>query len=326
VLARKGSHDRHYLMNTLQRTIVSALLSAIAILAGQAAPLLAQRPRGKAEQFVPDPSVMLEQFFGGNREEDGKALAEMKVSKKEEEELGHAAVQSFLDYLRQQNVPVVSRGKDVDYLKRLVETMRPKMKQAERFRTITIYVAESPRPDARSLPGGTLIFFRGLLDSAESEAALVGVIGHELSHLDRDHLLVNLRRMKLARQTFSNQNGFSPENFFNAGAAMMRLWSRPFRPEDERTADLDGARWAYEAGYDPREMVRVIAKIGAREKNESLNFLPSYFRTHPPAEERSKAVQELYNELQKKSPNDELYIGKENLRRRITRVEKEFKK
>lgn len=313
-------------MNTLQRTIVSAFLAILAILAGLPAPLSAQPPRGKPGQFTPDPSAMLEQFFGGSREEDEKALAKIEVSPKEEEELGRAAVQSFLDYLRQQNVPVVSRGKDVDYLKRLVETMRPKMKQAERFRKITIYVAESPRPDARSLPGGTLIFFRGLLDSAESEAALVGVIGHELSHLDHDHLLVNLRRMKLARQTFSNQNGFTPEKFFSAGAAMMRLWSRPFRPEDERTADLDGARWAYEAGYDPRELLRVIAAIGAREKNQPLNFMPSYFRTHPPAEERTKAVQELYDDLQEKSPNDHLYIGKENLRRRITRAEKEFEK
>ena len=107
---------------------------------------------------------------------------------------------------------------------------------------------------------------------------------------------------------------------------MVRLWSRPFRPEDERTADLDGARWAYKAGYDPREMLRVIAKIGQKEKDQPLAMLPSYFRTHPPAEERTKAVQELYEELQKATPNEKLYIGKENLRRRITREEKEFEK
>jgi beta-barrel assembly-enhancing protease len=314
-------------MNTLQRVIGSAFfLGIVAILAAHPALLSAQSPRRGPEQFMPDPSSILEKFFGGSREEDEKALEKIDVSPKEEEELGRAAVQSFLDYLRQQNIPVASRGKDVDYLKRLVETVRPHMKHAERFRNITLYVAESPRPDARSLPGGTLIFFRGLLDNAESEAALVGVIGHELSHLDQDHLLVNLRRMKLAKQTFSNQRGFSPENFFSAGAAMMRLWSRPFRPEDERTADLDGTRWAYEAGYDPREMVRVIAKIGAREKNQPVGFLPSYFRTHPPAEERTKAVQGLYDELQKNSPSEHLYIGKENLRRRITREEREFDK
>jgi hypothetical protein len=34
---------------------------------------------------------------------------------------------------------------------------------------------------------------------------------------------------------------------------MMRIWMQPFRPEFEAEADEDGARWAYLAGYDPRE-------------------------------------------------------------------------
>ena len=285
----------------------------------------AQQPQKGPPPFIPDPSAMFERFFGGDREEDEKALAKIEVTPQEEAKLGRAAVKTILDYLKEQKIQVVSRGKDVAYLQRLVDAIRPSMAQAERYRKITVYVAESPRPDARSLPGGTLIFFRGLLDSAESEAALIGVVGHELSHLDHDHLLINIRRMKLAQQTLSNQNGFSPEQFFTATTAMARLWSRPFRPEDERTADLDGARWAYRAGYDPREMIRVITKIGEKEKNQPI-ALPSYFRTHPPAEERSKAVQDLYEELQRTAPNERLYIGKENLRRRITRAEKEFVK
>ena len=70
---------------------------------------------------------------------------------------------------------------------------------------------------------------------------------------------------------------------------MIRLWTRPFRPEDERTADLDGARWAYRAGYDPREMLRVFAAIGRKEKNQPF-VLPSYFRTHPPSEDLRAAL------------------------------------
>jgi predicted Zn-dependent protease len=311
-------------MNISTASLVFALI-LLGIGCGFLSPVRADPQKGP-EQFIPDPSAMFDRLFGGDREEDEKALAKIEVSEKEEEQLGRAAVKSFLDFLKEQKIQVVSRGKDVEYLQRLVETIRPSMTQAERYRKLTIYVAESPRPDARSLPGGTLVFFRGMLDSAESESALVGVIGHELSHLDHNHLLVNLRRMKFAQQALSNEHNFSPEQFFHAGAAMARLWSRPFRPEDERTADLDGARWAYQAGYDPREMLRVIAKIGQKEKNQPLSFLPSYFRTHPPAEERAKAVQELYDELQKTAPNEHLYIGKENLRRRVTRAEREYEK
>lgn len=292
---------------------------------GSLAVIRAQVPQNGPVPFFADPSDMFERFFGGDREEDEKTLAKIEITPKEEQQLGETAVRSFLNYLKEQKIQVVSRGKDVEYLRRLVETIRPSMAQAERYRKITIYVVESPRVDARTLPGGTLFFFRGLLDNVESEAALVGVIGHELSHLDHDHLLVNIRRMKLAEQTLSAQHGFSPDQFFKATTSMVRLWSRPFRPEDEKTADLDGARWAYRAGYDPREMVRVIAKIGEKEKNQPLT-MPSFLRTHPPSEERTKAVRELYEELQKDSPNEKLYIGKENLRRRVTRAEKEYEK
>lgn len=300
---------------------MKTLLPSVAIAAIAAGclppPLLAQPPR--PGEFVPDPAAMLERFFGAGGQEDEKALNAIEISPKEEEQLGRAAVNAYLAFLKEQRIRVVARGRDVDYLRRLVETMRPRMTQADRYRQITVYLAESPRCDARSLPGGTLVFFRGLLDSAESEAALVGVIGHELSHLDHNHQLLHLRRMKLAQQTFSAQaKDFSPERFFGATTAMARLWTRPFRPEDELAADRDGARWAYQSGYDPREMVRVIAKIGEREQRQPLPT-PSIFRSHPPAEERRKAVLDLYEELQKADPKENLVIGRDSLRRRVTR-------
>ncbi len=283
---------------------------------------LAAEPPGKPPaQTVPDPTAMLDRFFGMDSQQEEKALAAIRISPKEEEELGRAATRAFLDYLKEQKIRVVARGKEIDYLRRLVETIRPSMTEADRYRRITVYLAESRYCEARSLPGGTLVFFRGLLESAETEAALVGVIGHELSHLDHHHTLIHLRRMKLMQQSFSaGAEGFSPNRLFAATGIMVRLWSRPFRPEDERTADLDGARWAYQAGYDPREMVRVIAKIGEREKKQRI-ATPPMFRSHPPSEERRKAVLDLYVELQKAKPKDHLYIGRENLRRRVTRAE-----
>lgn len=70
-------------------------------------------------------------------------------------------------------------------------------------------------------------------------------------------------------------------------------------------------------------MVRVIAKIAEREKQQP-SPLPSIFRSHPPPEEHRKAVLDLYDELEKAEPKQHLYIGKENLRRRTTRSQKEF--
>lgn len=75
---------------------------------------------------------------------------------------------------------------------------------------------------------------------------------------------------------------------------------------------IEAYTFHYQADYDPCEMVRVIAKIGEREKKQRI-ATPPMCRSHPPSEERRKAVLDLYAELQKAKPKDRLYIGRENL-------------
>jgi predicted Zn-dependent protease len=271
-----------------------------------------------------DPQAILERLFGQDREEDKQALAKIEVSVREERQMGETAVRAYLEHLRRQKIRVVTRGRDVEYLRELVERIRRLMKNGQRYPRIRVYLAQSSRCDARSFPGGTLVFFRGLLESADSEAAVVGIVGHELAHLDRGHHLDRLRRIKLAEQTLSEgPQGFSPERFFTAGSMMAQIWTRPFRPEHEAEADRDGARWAYLAGYDPREMARLFLELGRRRNNRGA-LLPDFLRTHPAPEGRHKAILELYNKLQQEQPQKKLYIGKENLRRRVSRARQEF--
>jgi predicted Zn-dependent protease len=213
----------------------------------------------------------------------------------------------------------VSQGKEVDYLRALVEAVRPQMQQAERYRRITTYLAQSPECEARSFPGGTLVFFRGLLEQAESEAAVVGIVGHELSHLDRGHHTLRARRVKLAEQKLAaGAEQFSLERFFSAGTSLARLWTRPFRPEDEAAADRDGALWAYASGYDPREMAKLFLRLHQQRPAPAL-VLPGFLQTHPAFENRAQAIDKLYEKLQMDDPKDRLYAGHENLRRRIPR-------
>ena len=290
-----------------------------------ARPARAARPRAAADQGFPDFQEMFDRIFGAESEEDRKALAKIDVSVREERRMGEAAVRAYLAHLKGRKIRVVTRGKDVEYLRALVERIRRMMSNTRRYPRIQVYVAQSSRCDARSFPGGTLVFFRGLLETAESEAAVVGIVGHELSHLDRGHHLWRLRRMKLAEQTFSgNAKRSSPERFFSAGSMMMRIWSRPFRPELEAEADRDGATWAYAARYDPRETAKLFLNLRDRGK-DIQGYLPTFLLSHPAPEGRHKAILELYEKLRQEKPKQKLYIGKENLRRRVTRTQREFK-
>ena len=281
---------------------------------------------GQTDQLpFTDPSKMFERMFGEDSEADRIALEKIKVSLDDETKLGQQMVQSALASLKTEAIEVQTDGLDVDYLKSIVATLQPYMRNKSRYKSIKVMVAHSSRIDARSFPGGTLIFFEGLLDAAGNEAALAGIVGHELSHLDRGHQLIPLKRMKVMEKSFS-----SPERwdaFMNSHSNMTRMWSRPFRPEDERDADRDGVAWSYAAGYDPRELAKLFQK--KKGKSSVAEDLPwaTFFRSHPYDHERQEAILKQYKQLQQKQPPPEpLFIGRENLINRFSRKqEKEAK-
>lgn len=274
--------------------------------------------------FGGNPDQFFEKIFGKPSPEEDQALEEINISIREEREYGQPQVEAFLAQLKEQELRVIRKGKEVDYLKKLVETIRPFMKNGKRYDKVTIYVVDSPRVDARSFPGGTLFFFKGLLTSAGSEAALVGIVGHELSHLDRGHLLLPLKRGKVMQRTLSDgAQAFDPQKFFATGNSLMRLMGRPFRPEDESAADRDGAAWAYRAGYDPREMAGLFGRLHQRDQDPKLPFA-SFFRTHPYSDDRAEAILAQYDELQKNDPRETLYRGAKNLSLRVARSQQEF--
>jgi predicted Zn-dependent protease len=293
----------------------------LAILWIALAPMLLPAAEPPPPPFMPfpDPEDFFQRLFGEETEEDQQKLAAIEISPKREREYGASAVRAYLDHLRRQGIRVVSRGKDVNYLGDLVETIRPLMSDPQRYPSIKVYLAKSPECEARVFPGGSLVMFEGMIETAENEAALVGMVGHELAHLDRGHLLADLRRVRLAEETFSNGPGpQSPGEFFDAGTLLVRLWTRPFRPEHEAEADRDGARWAYLAGYDPRELAALFLRARDRSDRPRL-ALPWFLQSHPPLEERHQAVTDVYRELQQQNPSASLYVGEENLRTRRAR-------
>lgn len=291
--------------------VVTLLLMSLGLMPGRVAAQPFKLP-------FTDPSKFFEQAFGEDSEADRRELEKIEVSAVEERRLGKQVLQSGLQSLKEAGITVDSKGRDVDYLQSLVATLRPYMRNKDRYDGIQVLVARSPRIDARSCPGGTLIFFEGLLDAAGSEAALVGIVAHELSHLDHGHQLLPIRRMKLMEKSFSSPQNLS--QFMQSGPGITKLWARPFRPEDERDADRDGVAWSYAAGYDPREMAKLFQKKG--KKAPSADGMPweTFFRSHPYDQDRHQAILKQFARLQKDQPSSKtLFVGRENLANRFSR-------
>ena len=245
---------------------------------------------------------------------DKEELAKIKVSVADERKLGENQFQMYRKYLESQKIQLTTQGRDVVYLRKLVARLRPLMQNQQRYPEIRIHVARSSITDARAFPGGQIIVYRGLLGFVENEAALVGLLGHELSHIDRQHQLQQLRNARLA-ETKLNDGVINLNKFFNVGQLMMKSFMTPFSSELEKEADLDGARWAFQLGYEPLEMAQVFRRLHERDKDRQVP-LPSFLHSHPFHIERFKAIQDERNRLLKTKPDQEMVIGRANLRQR----------
>lgn len=297
------------------------LMIALVLIAGTRSGFGQEPP---AFPFAPD--KMFEQFFGrrGIAEVDDAELAKIEIGSDEEQKLGRQALDDLRRQLKLRKLKLVENGDDVRYLSRIVEIIRPQMTQAHRYRKLDVYLLESNDPDAYTLPGGHVLFSRGLLDAAQCEAALVAVAGHELAHLDRGHLLRRARQWKLAQKAGPGSGGaFTPEKMMQSVGLMQKLFQRPFGPEEELDADRDGIVWAYRAGYDPRAVELIYAAIEKRQAG-GANWMPAFFRTHPQSAERRENLAETLAALMAEEPQQKLYLGRENLARRQTRKQKEF--
>jgi Peptidase family M48 len=322
------------------RVVLAALALAVAWLILASASAAQERKPGPAFPFVPipgakpfrgplpdfDPDRFFEQFFGpaGGELDNDALLAKVEVNRDEEAKLGQQVLDDLKQGLAARKLALVERGKDVQYLERLVAIIQPQMQHTRRYPKLRVYSANLSSPEAYALPGGRLFVSEGMLDQAGSEAALLCVLGHELAHLDRGHLLRRAKQWKLAQERLAKPpTEFSLDKMFDKLSLMQRLFRRPFGPAEELDADRDGITWAYRAGYDPLALQKVF---GALEQAglAAPDFLPAFIRTHPLTAERRDNLRATYAQLQAAAPNEHLYLGRENLARRLPRSQREF--
>jgi predicted Zn-dependent protease len=267
----------------------------------------------------------MDQWLGGGKDnaEMDTRLAKVEVGWEEESKLGQQVFDGLRQRLDAQSIRLTERGKDVQYLQRLVAIVQPQMRQAERYRKIQLIVADSDLPNAYSIPGGRLVFTRGMLNQAGSEAAVVCVLGHELAHLDRGHLLRRLKLWKLANIETSPAGVLTFDRMREQMGTLSQLFLRPFRPEEELEADRDGATWCYGAGYDPKTLEQVYVAMD-RAGVSSAAFLPAFMRSHPLTADRLENLRTTLAGLETAQPRADLYLGRQNLLQRLTRAQREF--
>jgi len=197
-------------------------------------------------------------------------------------ELGRKAAQQV-----ERQLPRLSDREVQDYVERIGDRLAesiPAQFQHPEFR-YTYTVVNVRDVNAFALPGGFTFVNRGLIETAQNEAQLAGVIAHEISHVALRHGTAQAAKAQkyqygsIAGQILGAVIGggmgqaVGGLSQVGVGVAFLR-----YGREYERQADILGAQIMANAGYDPRElanMFRILERQGGGAGPEFLSDHPN---------------------------------------------------
>ncbi|HEX8904624.1 MAG TPA: M48 family metalloprotease [Longimicrobiaceae bacterium] len=215
----------------------------------------------------------------------GAAAGSFAIGLDKEREIGRGVAATVAGRWHVVNNPALS-----DYVN-MVGTVVAQ--QSPRFTELPFRFAvlDTDEINAFATPGGYVFVTRGALEMMDSEAELAGVLAHEVAHVDRKHVLEQVRKgnMLQGAQKEADLNGFVLDQ---AVGKLTSLIFTGLGRGDELESDSLGMIYAAAAGYRPDGLLTFVRKLQSNTGNERRRrFLAEMEATHPSAAERVAALE-----------------------------------
>lgn len=146
-------------------------------------------------------------------------------------------------------------------------------------------VVNDDQINAFATMGGYVYVTTGLITTADNEAELASVIGHEIGHIAERHAVEQMREMAIARG-IASATGLDRNVAVGLGVEL--AIRRPNSRQDEYEADELGLNNIKEAGYAPSGMVSFMEKL-----LELGGSMPTFLSTHPNTADRIDRLNEM---------------------------------
>ncbi len=140
--------------------------------------------------------------------------------------------------------------------------------------------------NAFALPGGYVYVTRGLLAVLDSEAALAGVIGHEIGHVIGHHGTKQAKKsmeallLTLAGLAASKDARENAAAWLTLTTSLSQQILSGYGRDMEMESDEVGMLNAYQAGYDPNGIVHFLQGLRSLERLEGRVY-HGFLATHP---------------------------------------------
>jgi beta-barrel assembly-enhancing protease len=149
----------------------------------------------------------------------------------------------------------------------------------------TFQVVDDNNINAFATMGGYVYVNKGLIATADNEAELASVIGHEIGHIVARHSVEQMRDRAISQGLLSAA-GLDRSDAIKIGVEL--TVSRPNSRSDELEADRLGLENLIKANYAPAGMLGFMQKL-----LKQGGSTPGFLSTHPATSERIKVLQQL---------------------------------
>ena len=143
-------------------------------------------------------------------------------------------------------------------------------------------VLETPDVNAFAAPAGYIFITRGSLNLIESEAELAGVLAHEVGHVNRRHVIEQIRKADVMREV-RDQAGLTGDMLDRVVGQGANVLFTGLSRDDEMEADSLGVEYAASAGYTTAALAVFVTKLGQHGSEGPLAELTA---THPRPSDR----------------------------------------
>ena len=156
--------------------------------------------------------------------------------------------------------------------------------------TFTFKVVDDPATvNAFAMPGGYIYIYSGLLLKAESEAEVIGVLGHEVAHVTQRHVAERLVAAYGLQTVTDMAIGKNPGQLSQIAAGLAANgYLLKYGRDQERESDRVGLSYVLRAGYNPQGMVSFFEKLAAGGPRP-----PVILSSHPDPADRAEELQKL---------------------------------
>ncbi|QYK54025.1 MAG: M48 family metalloprotease [Fimbriimonadaceae bacterium] len=194
------------------------------------------------------------------------------------------------------------RVKELRRLGAMLVSQIPDKEKKDKPFEYTFDVIDSKEINAFALPGGPIFFYTGLLDKMKTEDEVIGILGHELTHIRNQHWASqyadNMKRKVgiLVVLTILQANS----DILNATDMLDSiLVGLPYSRKHETESDNVGYDMMTNAGYNPRGMIDVFKIIIAESKGSKP---PEILNSHPDTEKRIQSLEQRIKADKRKFP------------------------